>query len=610
MKKTLLLIAIAALFAVSGCKKVGEEITPLEEMMERQDPSLGGVTSYSSRQTAYVFSTGSSDFATLICNGYNNRASSIDDEQVKVVILSSPDVSHLTRTQWENILKVYTRGGSVIYLNPTLQQYANFCLQAYSILSKSGLGAEETYDELTSFYYFRNMLSQNPDWANKQFEAITICSDDVYLVHKLGDNMSGTQRVECYDGNTRELESSDSSACSVSEMSQYYKSMVANNLLEWIDAKIVNQNNSASKGAIDATDMGKEIVVQTPITFQPSTFTGLDWKFSITVPCRLTHTIWSFHEVDNHQDHYLVQRDICFEGRGLSCGPIDKTKWWGCKDAHNGYYGPYLRSIKVSSQMSDAAALVSDFAPQNPMESACYSDGFDWVKSGMLSMCEKPSLLIGGNYSVSSVKTNDASDMELKVCYDNNTPVYEYVANVVPQGHYSGLGEHDLAKENLCQDIDLGQSWIWTISPSENATYMFSTDFEVSVEFLASDFSFLKLKDYYMQNTVSYHDMRIALPVPPRAVQEWRMHCSGVSTELETFLRNNYSGYFYNQYFKMPAQSSVDCQSIDAFISDFEARLTNDKELWIDAGFSGTFEFVWQRGNSPEIYHTTTFVVE
>ena len=86
MKKTLLLIAIAALFAVSGCKKDGEEITPLEEMMERQDPSLGGVTSYSSRQTAYVFSTGSSDFATLICNGYNNRASSIDDEQVKAMV--------------------------------------------------------------------------------------------------------------------------------------------------------------------------------------------------------------------------------------------------------------------------------------------------------------------------------------------------------------------------------------------------------------------------------------------------------------------------------------------------------------------------------------------
>lgn len=610
MKKTLLLIAVALLFVVAGCKKDGEEISPLETMVESQDPSYGGIQPYTSDQLAFIFSTGSSDFASMVCNGFTNSADSLGVEDLKVVIFSSSEASHFSRTQWEHILSVYIRGGSLIYLNPTLQQYANFCLQANSVLSKLGFGAESTYDESNALYYFRDMLLSNPDWANKQFEAIVICSDDVYMVQKLGDNMKGTQRLECYDGNTRTLESCDSSACSVAEMSQYFKSVVANNLLEWTDAKIAAQNHRAPKGSIDATDLGKEIVVQTPITFQPSSFTGLDWKFSITVPCQLAYTIWSFHEVDNHQDYYLVQRNICFEGRGLLCGPVDKTKWWGCKDTHNGYYGPYLKSIKASSRMSDEAALVSDFAPQNPMESANYSEGFNWAKSGMLSMCEKPSLLIGGNYSVSSIKSIEATDMKLKVCYDNNSPVYEYVAKSVPQGHYSGLGEHDLAKENLHQDIDLGQSWIWSVSANGNAVYSFSTDLDVSVEFLASDFSFLKLKDYYMQNTVSYRDMRVALPVPPRAVQEWRMHCSNASGELEAFLRSHYSGYFYNQYFKMPAQSNVDCQSIDAFISDFEARLTNDKELWIDAGFSGTFEFVWQRGNSPEIYHTTTFVVE
>lgn len=606
MKKTRYILALCAVcltLLLSSCAKE-ESLEPLgkegRSTLGPSDPT-GDRLMAASKTPAYLFTSGNTDFGMMVCNRFCNLQNSLNSAETRLAVVDGAAVESLTPEQWKQLAGLFYRGGCIVYLDPTLQQYADFASQARSTLAGMGYSVDEVWDVMGWLDYFVRLLEVNPGQAGTRFEAVAMTADDVYLVADQGRDARVQFGRELVDRESGRVDSSVAMPGTMAHMTPYRRGLVADRLVLWADRVCAAQGKRAK-----ASDDGAKVVtLQVPITFDPLAFAKLDkqgWQ-PITVPCEIEYTIWSVYDLNQHKDNYVIYRNIEFDGSLLSCGPEEEDEWWCGTDYH---YGPYLHSIEVQSRFDGPSPSLIQWNPQNAMTSTTYSNGMNWGLNGGLSIGAKPGINIGANVVFTKSVSTTVPDLKMEVWRNICQPKYEYKIGHRPQGHFWG-GSHDIVAANLRQDISMQQYWTWVVDPAEGASYSFATDFSVQVEFLRSAKGFFEMKDYYEWVKVPYDNIEIALPAPPRAVQEWRMYCQDPDPSLNTFLNEYYEGYFYNRLFQMPAATETERQSIDRFIDNFMTRLECDRDLWSSRGFTGTYTFVWKPSTSPDIYRTTTF---
>lgn len=601
MKRTFKLISLCAItFALllSGCKK--ENIADPELKPDEPTTDLVRVTS---DVPAFIMAGNSTELLDMLRKRFVNIQGSLNSNKVSTVVIDKTSAQNMTSEQWKQLAKIYYDGGVIVYVQPTLQDFADLSVHAYSAILQLGYEPDMVWEQLEWLGYYNHILEANPNLVSMKYEAIAINNEDSYFLTDFGTTLPVEYAFEVVNQETGVTDSISYQHGTTGEMTIYRKGLLVDDLVQWITN--ANEAQMCDKGE---AKVAKEITLNVPVTFYPSKFTSLGWGWSVTVPCKIIYTIWSVYDLNQHKDNYVFCRNIEFDGSYLECGPDNPEKWWVDKNKNPDYYGPYLNSIQVESSLVGSSPSLTNWKPQNPMTSTTYSEGLSYGLSGAINVSEKPGLNIGGSLSISKSVSTSVPDLKMEVWHNDPNPKYQYHINKRPQGHFVG-SKHDIVAGNLRQDISMQQYWTWIVNSYDYADYSFNTNFEVVVEFLRCTDGFFKYNDYYQSAKISYNGLNVTLPAPPRAIQEWRMFCVTSDQNLINFVSEAYDGYFYNKLFQVPAATSTDKGAIDQFIHNFEERLNCDRDLWRARGFTGDFEFVWRPSTSSEIYHTTHFHV-
>ena len=582
---------------LAGCKKNKTEMPdPLPASPNEPTTDLLQVKS---NEAAFVMADHNSEFSSMICNRFTNIQNSLNGDQTRMVIIDKSSVQSLSSEQWTELAKVFHNDGVIIYIQPTLQDLADFAMQVQDAILELAYDPDEVWKYLECLDYYGQISEANPDLSSYQYEVMAINEDDLYIMANLDDYSEVMYTYESVNQETGETDSIAYDYGVSGNLTTYRMGLLADNLVYWAD----NYSNDKRD-----SDFSKRIRVDVPVTFNPNNFTTLDWG-SRTVPCNIEYTIWSAYDLNRHQDNYVIKRNIEFDGSHLNCGPVDPKLWWIDRNKEPLYYGPYLNDINVQSFFNGPTPDLNNWGPQNQMTSTSYTSDISWNIGAGLTVSASPGLNIGGGVTVRDSKTTTVPDLRMEVWQNTNVPKYKYEISVRPIGRFLG-GKHDIVAANLRQDISMSQHWTWIVKPTDNACYSFNTDFEASVQFLRPTMSFFFFISHYHTATIYHKGNTVALPAPPRAIQEWRMFCETSDQNLINFISKAYERYFYDRLFQVPAATQNDNGPIDNFIRNFETRLNCDKDLWRARGFTGDFKFIWRKSTTTEVYHTTNFHVD
>lgn len=600
MKKSFKLLSICAIsFAMllAGCKK--NKIETPESLPASPNEPTTDLLQVKSNEAAFVMADCNSEFCNMICNRFTNIQNSLDGDQTRMVIIDKSSVQSLSPEQWTELAKVFHNDGAIIYIQPTLQDLADFAMQVRDAVFELAYAPDEVWEHLECLDYYGQFSEANPDLSSYQYEIIAINKDNLYIMSNLNDYSEVMYTYELVDQETGETDSIAYEYGVSGDLTTYRMGLLADNLVYWTD----NYSNDKQD-----SDFSKRIEVEVPVTFNPKDFTTLDWG-SRTVTCNIEYTIWSAHDLGRQQDNYVIKRIIQFDGSHLNCGPAEPDMWWVDKNDKPDYYGPYLNNIQVQSFFNGPTPDLTNWGPQNQMTSTSYTSNISWNINSGLTISASPGLNIGGGVTINKSSTTNVPDLRMQVWHNTNIPKYEYAITTRPKGYFLS-GNHDIVAGNLRQDISMEQYYTWIVKPSDGVSYSFDTDFAATVEFLHATKGFLQLKDKYETATIYHKGKTVALPAPPRAIQEWRMFCETSDQNLINFISKAYERYFYDRLFQVPAATQNDNDPIDNFIKNFEKRLNCDKDLWRARGFTGDFKFIWRKSTTTEVYHTTNFHVD
>lgn len=582
---------------LAGCKKNVIE-TPDVSGTSPNEPTTD-LLQVKSNEAAFVMADCNSEFSSMICNRFTKIQNSLNGDQTRMIIIDKSSVQSLSPEQWTELAKVFHNDGVIIYIQPTFQDLADFAMQVQDAILELAYDPDEVWKYLECLDYYGQISEANPDLSSYQYEVMAINEDDLYIMANLDDYSEVMYTYESVNQETGETDSIAYDYGVSGNLTTYRMGLLADNLVYWAD----NYSNDKRD-----SDFSKRIRVDVPVTFNPNGFTTLDWS-PMTVPCNIEYTIWSAYDLNRHQDNYVIKRNIEFDGSHLNCGPVDPKLWWIDRNKEPLYYGPYLNDINVQSFFNGPTPDLTNWGPQNQMTSTTYTSNIMWNINSGLTISASPGLNIGGGVTISKSSTTTVPDLRMEVWHNVNIPRYKYEISKRPMAYFWGF-KHDIVAGNLRQDISMHQYWTWIVNQqADGASYSFNTNFEASVEFLRYSLGFLKYISHYHTATIYHKGKTVALPAPPRAIQEWRMFCNTQDQNLINFIASAYEKYFYDRLFQIPAATQNDNGPIDNFIRNFETRLNCDRDLWRARGFTGDYTFTWRKSTSTEVYHTTTFHV-
>lgn len=606
VKIALMSFALCCTMLMAGCAK--ENVEAIADHADEYGPNMPTTDQrmVTSSAPAVVLGGTNSQFGEMIAHRFVNGNGDLDGMGTRVVVGDYGVMRQLPNDKWMELVRLYNNHGNIIIIDATLADCAAFASKAYEVMVNMGETPDGFWQNLQWLDYFSQLRNSNPESSNTPFEAVVINSQGFYMVDRQSqESTSVDYSCERVSKETGGVDSSATHSCDLADISAYHLGLMADKLVQWVDKSLV------SVDAADGKVLKKEVVHLVPIAFDPRTFTSLQPKGwgTITVPCQIIYTLTPVHDMNEHKDHYVVHRNVEFDGSHLGCGPTKGPEWWWvAKNKKDWYYGPYLSHIQIESHFNGPTPDLRNWQPQNRMTSTTYTNSFSWSLTSALTISEKPGINLGGGITVNEAVATTLPDLGMTVWHNNPYPKYLYWISKRPIGH--GLtGKHDIVAANLREDISNQQTLTWIVRPTDNAAYSFTTDFEVQVEFLRSYRPFIRMYDYYDQFTVRHHGLYVPLPAPARTIQEWRMYCETSDPYLIHFIASKYEDYFYDKVFQMPAATDADRKNIDAFIDKFIGILSNDRSMWRSSGFTGDYTFVWRPARSSRNYRTYVFHV-
>lgn len=546
----------------------------------------------------------------------SNQTATLDDATVTAVFTDKVARS-FNDDAISKLIALYLRGGNVVYVEPTKEgvtQWMTHVKNVYNAMAQKG-SLPANYPELATAFYSRFMSeTDNADGVPASpfidgddtdgviCDMLALRGSDLYVVSDLDDSKKGKTLLEEIDETTGEtLSATTADATDVDAATDHLYGQHAELLVAWLnsqpdymtdkDALIKKgKRELATKDGIDRSKLDEIIDAQK----YTRTF-NVSYK-KRSEPVTLQYEIWNAHDTNDKSDYYLVKETVTLANSKLKCGPEEENMWWT-----PGYtYGPYMYQFSTAHSFSDRAVKIQQSAPVNSISgSSTYTHGFDWSLNAALTFAKDPSFGVGGGVTFSKSWSYDIPDLGMTYSQNGNAPKWQYTAGTRPTSHY-GMKyiTHTNAKPILRTDCVVSHSWIWTM-PSARGFYSFTTDAEVSIQFLYFTEGFLKTHPKYDTFTQT-NRQTFQLAPPPRHVQEWLMSYTPYSNEVQTMLEKQFPKY-WKLAFDLPVVELNDRTMIDNRIATLQNLLQNNRSTLHDKGIDN-LKISWKLLSSPNVY--------
>lgn len=601
VKAVLCLLLALAVVCVS-CKKNDDNEnppTPIEELSK-------------SDLRAYIFASCNNDDLATVSNRFTNQVNQLDGDNTDVVIITPNEFNSLTDSQWTEIREVLANDGAVVFLSPTDQDLKDFSETAVNNWDVFGNGDFGYFDIISRLEYL-GAMSPDDSKDDTRYRAIGFCSNNILILPDYQDLVNTNCVIFSMNAETYEM--IDSTYYPLEgETIAYSVKEELDDLVEWTNLSVNEARSQADGKSVDINNMGTNLTLSFNYTFNSDYIPApSDEKLKQTATREINQDVicrvWSVYDLNSHQDIYLINQQLLFQGSKLNPEPSDESKWSpDVKDRYR-YYGPFLELLSCNTRFSDSNCQISDIKPSNPIGVTTYTSGQTWSLNGGLTVSQSPGLNIGGSFTLNNTETTTIPDLEMTLNFEHNNIQYKYAANntILPKGHFAG--SHDSAKKGLHCDLNFRQSWIYRTTPQDYSSYCLYFTYSDCILYLYSKDGFFVAIDEYRGCGNEWVNFSRNLPAPQRAIQEWRMFCNEApyGSHLQQFLTDCYEKYFYNSPFQIADKAAGCRDAINLFIKDFEGRLRNDIDLWKNNEFFGTYHFTWQIGGNT--YHTTEFTV-
>ena len=415
--------------SLTACKK--DEPTTEQEIVfdteEYSAPTEDALTVVSDLP-AYVIPYDYKNFGAALVNRLQNKVAEVNDdtlENLASVVMHSSQIA--TIEEWDVILVQLLLGRNIIIVEPTLNDFKEFCDMITSLYLFFGSieGGEELLDALEIIPGVRQTLeafydmSMNPAKIESMFlldtdsngifaEALAMRGCDFHIVDRMtgvAEEETTHEKILDEEGNTEPTEApSIEGSAPADAITPYSYGLFADMFTKWINEQKdyvdmeEQMRNRALKSlnttrATETTKYNLEDICSTQkvqYTISAATPYDLGPKLPVTV----SFEVCSIYMEEDNSDYYCVYKNILSYNQALDCGfsgEENKRKWrennkfgsWRIGyDELNlewvpyPYYGPFMRDIETRSichahtgNFMDSSKTVVDIPDANSIKS-------------------------------------------------------------------------------------------------------------------------------------------------------------------------------------------------------------------------------------------------
>lgn len=354
---------------------------------------------------AYVIPYQYKNFGAALVNRLKNQVADINEqtlESLATVVFHSSQIESL-EDEWAAILMQLLLGHNIIIIEPTIEDFRNFCdyITAIYILLSQAEGGVELLDELDIIPGARQTLEAFYDMSMDESkidamflfdtdssgvfaEAIAVRGSDFHIV----DRMKGVaeseithERVDNESGTVEQIETPNIESATgtkpANAITPYTYGLFADMFTEWINDQeyYVKQFEAARSRAVNAfntraADTNKFTLdeISTVQKVQYTINAASPYDVGPKLPVTVRFEICSIYMENDDCDYYCVYKNILSYNQVLNCGPVEERKWresynfgepsddliedvyseikgWICYP----YYGPFMRDIEGKS---------------------------------------------------------------------------------------------------------------------------------------------------------------------------------------------------------------------------------------------------------------------
>lgn len=658
------MLAAPALFCACSDddgSKGGDAVVIIDE--EDALPPIDSLKVKTSART-YVFTQKYERTGQALVNRVVNEAAALD-ATVETVILHDRNVSSLSDSDYKAIVQLITRGGNLVYCEPTAagaQAFAKRLKTVGMAMYKAGEIRELTAEGYAACRRILLMdgddgLTLPPLLAQKDgddalYDIYAFRGSDYFTVENTDDNAVVYTSVSD-DGlaapgdDVAEEEPGD-------DCEAYFCGLHADNVAEWLDTPTDRAAQNA-KGRALLRETGGAVNLRDLESAQIHTISFTAYAGHKGCPVQVRYEIWAVNNTVG-KDYYLCNQEVEIDGSKLNCGPSDRKTWDKTKTTYGAFsglgtdiaaYWPYFSGLSVQMSLLDSKGnavpksglVTSHISPTNKAGEETYTRSTEWSLESSFTAGNKKGVKGGikGGVKVSESTTYTVPLIQLEWSGNENKPKWEYSTPVVPKlsvptvkthwydkdpaytkkmkkknpnfSRYGLIAYHDEAKPIMRQDFTVGHTWLWEVGNAKD-TYKLCTDLNVSLQGLwyeddGGNWHKYKKGGEYKTFTNPKADY-LTLNPPPRYEQKWIMELVASSQtdydKVSTYMKEYFSDY-WKPSFELYTVEANDTMLVNMQIDSLVSYINANAAQLQRAGLPA-FTLNWTWKSSGKIHRT------
>ena len=512
-----------------------------EEYFEPSDPTptadqlavkIDGLT--------YVMDAPYADEGKALVNRVVMHASSINDPDLRNIIIYAPHCNKLSSNDCAAIIKLMANGGSLVMVEPTpylqwqlLAMLFDVALDHLDGTHPQPLLEGLDYDNLLWFICYADnyceqlentdsydnlILIENAD--DHSAAVVALRDDEVYVGFNQYDNET---TEELFNIVQRDVEGNDSVSYQVTvpkskEVSDFIFGCHADELAEWLNMpkeseaarqtarqaaaqQIAKRAGGAAEQYIDkiAQSQDYHLMMGGKVSFMNGNTEVIRYHKVL-----LDRHVYAAYSHEQKRDYYCVDQTITLKNQDLGCGPNEARTWfdggnwepWEKMNEKKPFlsrhlYGPYMKkfNIKVGfDKNSNVNPRIEQYVPANSTTGgSSVSDGINFTLGGSLGISGSgPSAGLSGNVAWTHNVSRVVPDIRMTASTSDDTGAlkWDYTSGAA-EAHYNLILTPSHEGPTMIQKSEcvLQQAWVWSAATDKQTINLY-TDYSLTDEWM------------------------------------------------------------------------------------------------------------------------------